>query len=138
MRHWLYPGSVAWTDEGHRFSWRMKLRDKEGAAAFQITDPETGQSWTANLGRYLPRWQYNEMVERPDMLQQFAQYLGDQETQPGHARVQVRVDAEISLNGRRRQPMIDPGVDLGAIPRSLRPASWITELTAPRRKSLLR
>jgi vitamin K-dependent gamma-carboxylase len=138
LRHWLYPGDVAWTDEGHRFSWRMKLRDKQGAAAFQITDPETGQSWTANLGRYLPRWQYNEMVERPDMLQQFAQYLGDQETQPGHARVQVRVDAEISLNGRRRQPMIDPSVDLGAIPRSLRPASWITDLTAPRRKSVLR
>jgi len=137
LRHWFYPGDVAWTDQGHRFSWRMKLRDKEGPVAFTITDPETDQSWTANLGRYLGRWQYNEMIVRPDMLQQFAHFLADQETQPGHRRVQVRVDAEISLNGRRRQPMIDPSVDLGSTPRSLLPAAWITELTAPRRKSLL-
>ncbi|MCI0746752.1 MAG: HTTM domain-containing protein [Verrucomicrobia subdivision 3 bacterium] len=28
LRHLLYPGSVHWTEEGHRFSWHMKLRDK--------------------------------------------------------------------------------------------------------------
>ena len=138
LRHWLYPGDVAWTDQGHRFSWRMKLREKDVRnVVFQITDPETGQSWNANLGPYLMRWQYDEMVFRPDMLQQFAHYLADRETRPGHARVQVRVDAEVSLNGRRFQQMIDPSVDLGSIPRSLRPAPWITELTAPRRKSPL-
>lgn len=138
LRHWLYPGDVAWTEQGHRFAWRMKLREKQGSAAFLITDPETGTSWNPTLGRYLPRWQYGEMIARPDMLQQFARYLAQQETQPGHARVQVRVDARVSLNGRRAQPMIDPSVDLAATERSLRPASWITELTAPRRKSLLR
>ena len=26
LRHWLYPGDVAWSEEGHRFAWRMKLR----------------------------------------------------------------------------------------------------------------
>jgi vitamin K-dependent gamma-carboxylase len=139
LRHWLYPGDVAWTDEGHRFSWRMKLREKDArAVAFQITDPETDQSWSPNLGRYLARWQYDEMVSHPDMLQQLAHYMADRETRPGHARVQVRVDAEVSLNGRRFQPMIDPTVDLGSVPRSLLPAPWITALTAPRRKSLLR
>jgi hypothetical protein len=28
LRHWLYPGPVDWTEEGHYFSWRMMLRDK--------------------------------------------------------------------------------------------------------------
>jgi hypothetical protein len=28
LRHWLYPGDVNWTEEGHSFSWRMLLRDK--------------------------------------------------------------------------------------------------------------
>ena len=28
LRHYLIPGNVSWTEEGHRFSWRMKLRDK--------------------------------------------------------------------------------------------------------------
>jgi vitamin K-dependent gamma-carboxylase len=138
LRHWLYPGNVAWTEEGHRFSWRMKLRDKQGSLAFVITDPENGQTREANIPHYLPKWQYTEMAMRPDMLQEFAHYLADRETQPGHTRVQVRVQANISLNGRREQPMIDPNVDLAATERSLRPASWITQLTAPRRKSLLR
>jgi hypothetical protein len=137
LRHWLYPGDVAWTDQGHRFSWRMKLRDKDGTVAFYVTDPETGRTWNRSPGHYLPRWQSAEMVPRPDMIQQFAHYIADQETVPGHRRVEVRVDAEVSLNGRRHQQMIDPNVDLGSVPRKLGPAPWITTLTAPRRKSLL-
>lgn len=30
LRHHLDPGDVAWTEEGHRYSWRMKLRSKSG------------------------------------------------------------------------------------------------------------
>jgi vitamin K-dependent gamma-carboxylase len=138
LRHWLYPGDVAWTEQGHRFSWRMKLHDKQGSMAFLFTDPETGASWEASIPHYLPRWQYEEMAMRPDMILQFARYLADQETRPGHRRLQVRARVQLSLNGRRVQPMIDPNVDLAATERSLLPASWITELTAPRRKSLLR
>jgi len=138
LRHWLYPGDVAWTEEGHRFSWRMKLREKDGVVAFRITDPETGQSWTRNMGHYLATWQSSEMLFRPDMLQQFAHYLADQETKPGHRRVEVRVDAEMSLNGRKPQPLLDPTVDIAAIPRSLGSATWITLLTAPRRQSVPR
>ncbi len=116
----------------------MKLHDKQGTMAFLITDPETGQSREANIPHYLPRWQYAEMAMGPDMFQQFARYLADQETVPGHRRLEVRAEVQISLNGRRAQPIIDPSVDLAATERSLLPASWITELTAPRRKSLLR
>lgn len=132
IRHLLYPGNVSWTDEGHRFSWRMKLRQKKAKAVFLITDPETGRSWTADLKKYLPTWQYNEMVGRPDMVQQLAQHIGDVETRPGHRRVEVHVQTEVALNGRMPQPMIDPSVDLGATKRSLLPASWITKLTATR------
>ena len=132
LRHWLYPGDVAWTDQGHRFSWRMKLRQKKASAVFRVTDPETGRSWTADLNRYLPLWQYNEMVGRPDMLQQLAQFIASQETQPAHPRVEVRVETKVALNGRDPQPMIDPSVDLAATQRSLLPAAWITRLTATR------
>jgi hypothetical protein len=138
LRHWLYPGDVAWTEQGHRFSWRMKLRDKQGSMAFLLTDPETGTSWEANIPRYLPSWQYTEMATRPDMILQFAHFLADRETRTGHRRLEVRANILISLNGRREQPMVDPTVDLAATERSLLPASWIPELTAPRRKSVLR
>lgn len=29
FRHWLYPGNVNWTLEGHQFSWRMMLNEEE-------------------------------------------------------------------------------------------------------------
>ena len=138
LRHWLYPGNVAWTEQGHRFSWRMKLHDKQGSMAFLLTDPESGASWEADIPHYLPRWQYAEMALRPDMILQFAHYLADKETRPGHRRLEVHAEVQLSLNGRRVQSMIDPNVDLAATERSILPASWITDLTAPRRKSLLR
>jgi len=28
LRHFLYPGRASWTEEGHYFAWRMKLRSK--------------------------------------------------------------------------------------------------------------
>ncbi|MBT4865483.1 MAG: HTTM domain-containing protein, partial [Planctomycetaceae bacterium] len=37
FRHWLYPGTVHWTEEGHLFAWHMKLRYKSGHAAFRAT-----------------------------------------------------------------------------------------------------
>lgn len=137
LRHFIYPGDVAWTEEGHRFSWRMKLRDKVGRIGFTLTDPETGVSWSPNLARYLRDFQYEPMSLRPDMIQQLARYLADQETEPGHKRVEVRADARVSLNGRRYQPIVDPNVDLAATEPSLAPSTWITTLTAPRRKALL-
>jgi len=29
FRHWLYPGNVNWTLEGHQFSWRMMLNEED-------------------------------------------------------------------------------------------------------------
>lgn len=138
LRHWLYPGDVAWTEEGHRFSWRMKLRDKAGAAAFHLSDPETGRTWDIKPRHYLADFQYNEMIARPEMLQQFAHYLSVQATQPGHAPVQVRVETLISLNGRKYQPLVDPNVDLAAASVTLGPEPWITRTSQPRRKAVLR
>lgn len=34
LRHYLYPGRVQWTDEGHRFAWHMMLRDKSAVTKF--------------------------------------------------------------------------------------------------------
>ena len=33
LRHWAYPGDVSWTEEGHKWSWHMKLRRKRVAQA---------------------------------------------------------------------------------------------------------
>ena len=43
LRHYLYPGNVSWTEEGHNFAWHMKLRTKVGEAVFTVTHPAVGR-----------------------------------------------------------------------------------------------
>jgi len=68
------------------------------------------------------------MSTQPDMIQQFAQHLKQRFEAQGHERVRVYADAWASLNGRPRQRLIDPAVDLGGVPWSLAPKGWILPL----------
>ena len=49
FRHWLYPGDVNWTEEGHKFSWHMKLRSKRlDRARFGVLTSDAGEFiWSA-------------------------------------------------------------------------------------------
>lgn len=125
LRHWLYPGDVAWTEEGHRFAWRMKLRDKESQIAVLVVDPHTGREWDEDPNSYLPPWQMDEMMGRPDMVLQFAQFLRDRHRTRGVSDPQVYASVLCSLNGAPERELIDPDVNLAAEKRSLGPARWI-------------
>lgn len=131
LRHWLYPGDVAWTEEGHKFSWRMKLRDKQGTVRFIATDPDTGRTWEVPIREHLRGWQRKEMNRRPEMILQFAHHLADLLRAQGHPRIELRAKSALSLNGRRPAPLLDPTVDLAAQPRSLWPAPYILPLAVP-------
>jgi vitamin K-dependent gamma-carboxylase len=131
LRHLLYPGNVSWTEEGHRFAWHMKLRDKEARARFTVTDPADGTRWTVRPSEYLTRLQTAKMAGQPDMILQFAHHLAEEARREGRAAVQVRARVMASLNGREPQLLVDPEVDLAAEPRSLRRASWILPLQQP-------
>jgi hypothetical protein len=133
LRHFLYPGDVSWTEEGHRFSWHMKLRLKSSDADFLATDA-SGRELT-DLPRpqdVLTARQLRTFGGRPDMVLQYAHFLAAEARARGHEGVQVHVASKASLNGRRPQDLIDPQVDLAAQPRNLWPAPWIVPLTEPR------
>jgi hypothetical protein len=131
MRHWLYTGDPNWTEEGHRFSWHMKLRSKSGRVLFTIHDPASGTLWEVNPRDRLPGWQESKMATRPDMILQFAHYLAEEKRREGYESVAVYADARVSLNGRSRQPLIDYTLDLTTQKRSLWPTTWIRPLTEP-------
>jgi len=131
LRHLLYPGSVHWTEEGHRFSWHMKLRDKKGDADFHLNDPDTGKTWTVNPRRRLSATQVSKMSSRPDMILQFAHFLAMEQRDKGRSRIEVRAEVMVSLNGREPAPLVDPTVDLAAQARTLAHVSWILPLTKP-------
>jgi hypothetical protein len=127
LRHHLYPGDVAWNEEGHRFSWRMKLRDKDATAVFLLVDPVTGERQLVDPKQELTLWQVDEMGGRPDMLLQYAHHLAAKESAAGRSDVEVRVTSEVSLNGRPPKLLVDPMVDLSAQPRNLWHRPWVTD-----------
>lgn len=117
LRHFLYPGRVSWTEEGHRFSWHMKLRSKRGKLRVYATDPATGDTSKVRIADHLTRRQMSKMAARPDMIFQYAQHVRDRLVADGVRDPIVKVDARASLNRRPFQAIIDPTVDLAAEPR---------------------
>lgn len=129
LRHWLYPGNVSWTEEGHRFSWHMKLRSKHSEATFLVRDAATGAQFKVRPTDLLTERQARKMETRPDMILLFAHHIEDQLRARGHGEVEVRARVTSSLNGRPYLPLIDEAVDLTQEERRLwPPASWIVPL----------
>lgn len=131
LRHWTYAGNVAWNEDGHRFSWRMKLRSKRGTANFRVVAAD-GREWRVSPASYLNHQQHRKMTCIPDMLWQFAQFVADEKRREHQVEVAVYADTRCSLNGRKPQTLIDPSVDLTQVARS--PAShWVLPLVTPLR-----
>lgn len=132
LRHYLYPGNPSWTEEGHRFSWMMKLRDKRARAIFTVRDPATGTEWEMTTGDLLVRHQQGKVAGRPDMVLQYAHHIARLfAEQAGIEGVEVRVRSCVSLNGRPAALLIDPERDLVPIARDLGHADWILPLEQP-------
>jgi vitamin K-dependent gamma-carboxylase len=128
LRHFLYSGNPSWTEEGHWFSWHMKLRSKQGDTVFFIEDLDTGEVWPARLSLYFDSRQRRKLQGHPEWIRQTAGHLARFAAEEGHPNVAVTVDAWASLNGRPFQRMIDPDVDLSRISYTWRPADWIIPL----------
>lgn len=130
MRHHLYAGDTSWTEQGHRFAWQMKLRDKSSRAAFVVVDPASGEVWNVDMRHFLTARQAVRMTNRPDMILQFAHHLAERwRVERGGATPAVYAEVWTALNGRPPQLIIDPRRNLAAVERSLAPADWILPLT---------
>lgn len=132
LRHFAISGTVHWTEEGHNFSWHMKLRDKASEGFFVVTDAATGKEWVVDPREHLSDIQTTKMASRPDMILQFAHYLEDLARDDGYQDVEVRANIVSSLNGRLPQRLVDPTVDLTQVSRPwFGHADWILPLDEP-------
>lgn len=125
LRHWVYPGDVKWTEEGHRFAWRMKLRSRDGHAEIFVREKGTRQNETINLRDYLLPWQIDEMATRPDMLLFFAKYLKRDLLEKRGKIYSVHAHSFISVNGRAEQVYFSSDWDLAEISRFGRRSEWM-------------
>ncbi|XXT19716.1 HTTM domain-containing protein [Sorangium sp. So ce429] len=120
LRHWLYPGDVAWNEAGHRFSWRMKLRDKNVSEIdIRVMDPRTGVRESLDLEEWLTDRQLGEMCTRPDMIVDFARHVADRWQEDFGVRPVVTAKVVASLNGGPFRDLVDPTRDLASLPRGL-------------------
>lgn len=130
LRSLAFDSDVRWSSEGHRFSWRMRIYDRDAEGTFHVI--ADGQSWNVDPADYLTERQTGKMLVRPDMIHQFAGYLESLWREAGHTDVAVYARIEKSLNGRPRQPFIDPAADLTAAEPALFSAiPWVVPLAEP-------
>lgn len=115
IRHHFFKDDVLWTEEGHRLSWRMMLRSRDGRISYKIINTQTKDTTEVNLDDYLTRKQKQRVTCYPDFIWQFAQRLKKEYADKGET-VQIFVDNKVRINQNPYQPFIDPTVDLASVP----------------------
>jgi hypothetical protein len=114
LRHWFIKDDVLWTEEGHRLSWRMMLRSKNGSVTIWVVDKECGERNRYNYNELLKNKQKYSFKTKPDLIWQLAQRIKKIEADKG-IDVAVYVDAKVRVNGGVFHQFIDPEVDLAAV-----------------------
>ena len=130
LRNLLIPGNVDWTGEAVRFSWRMKAQTRRVQQMdFKIYDLDTRTIFPVDIDRHINKIQEVQMAQYPQMMLQFAHYLGE-DTRKRHRKtnIMVKLDSRISMNKREPQPVVDPEADLLKLKWSTRHNDWILPL----------
>lgn len=112
LRHHFIKGDVLWTEEGHRLSWRMMLRHRNGYAHFKVVDKTTGHVYPYTGFNTLSPKQQSLASTRPDGIWQMAQRIKNDYQKQG-IDVQVFVNSSVSINNGPYRQLIDPDTDLG-------------------------
>lgn len=137
MRYLIYPENLFWHEEGFRFSWRVMLIEKKGYATFYVEDRNTRKSIEINNSEYLSPQQIDQMSRQPDMILQFAHFLGkkyrDTTLRFGSKSVhlsnpKVTADVYVTLNGRPNQHFVSRTTDLMQEEYNLKHRTWILPL----------
>ncbi|ESU19432.1 hypothetical protein FCR2A7T_20460 [Flavobacterium cauense R2A-7] len=111
LRHWFIKGDVLWTEEGHRLSWRMMLRQRNGVIRFKIMDKQTNEPLYYPVERHLTTTQLEALSNKPDIIWQMAQRIKEHYLLE-NKEVRVYVDCKVSINGRPMRLFINPATDL--------------------------
>ncbi len=114
VRHYTFEDDVLWTEEGHRMSWRMMLRSRQGKGRYKVVDKNTEEVFIINPKDYVSRSQERKIFAYPDFAWQFAQYL-KKEFKEENRDVSVYLEnSKISINRKPYEPFIDSKTDLAA------------------------
>lgn len=133
LRFLLYPGHLFWHEEGYRFSWRVMLMEKSGAAYFRVRDSATQQSVDVNNAAFLTPLQEKMMSTQPDLILKYAHHLAAVYKARGMRDPAVYAEVWVALNGQRSRPFTDTAVNLAAVRNGWQHYQWILPYSVPKR-----
>lgn len=124
FRHHIYPGPVAWNEDGDEFSWRLRARTKNKSLRIWVEDLETGEREQVRVESRLNRIQRVAIRTYPDRLLQFAHQLAEEARLEGRE-VSVRVRYRVGLNRRPKRDLVSERLDLALQPRTFLNTDWV-------------
>jgi hypothetical protein len=92
-----------------------------------VVDAKSGMRFYVDNTDFLTAQQEKMMSTQPDMILQYAHFLGDHFSSQGHENLEVYVESYVALNGRKSKPFIDPKRNLLAIEEGFGHKDWILE-----------
>jgi len=108
LRHYLIKGDVLWTEEGHRLSWRMMLRKREGFITFKIRDNATNLTTIHDFSKNVTPKQMAALSTKPDFIWQYCQHI---KSEYQGKDVSIFIDCQNSINNGAFKTLIDPKQD---------------------------
>ena len=94
---------------------------------FDITNPQTNETRYAVLSDYLNPSQMRSFAGNPGMNLQFAHHLKDLVKEHAGFTPKVTALVDVSLNGRKKEKLVEKDLDLAEIPRFHPSYLWVTE-----------
>lgn len=126
LRYLFYKGDLFWTEQGYRFSWRVMLMEKAGAAFFTVRDGATGAAAEVDNREFLTYMQEKMMATQPDMLVDYARFLKHEYRSRGFRDPVVTAQCFVTVNGSGSREFVDPTIDLAAQDNSfLAQKDWV-------------
>ena len=125
FRYMLYGGELFWNEEGYRFSWRVMLMEKAGHTTFTVIDKNSDKRIMVQNDKFLTTFQEKQMSFQPDMILEYAHFLGDFYKKKGFANPSVFADSYVTLNKRISTRFIEKDFDLLSTKDSFLKKKWI-------------
>ncbi len=108
LRHHFIEGDVLWTEEGHRLSWRMMLRERSGYIYIKIKDNKTNQIFKYDYYKNLSSLQARKLATKPDFIWQYCQRI---KKEYAGKDISIFIDCKNSINRKPLKTLIDPKTD---------------------------
>ena len=99
--------------------------EKAGYANFRIRDNTTGNEFDIVNRQFLNLHQEKQMSFQPDMMLQYAHFLGEHYEKEGMKNISVFCDCYVTMNGQMSKPMVNPETDLLKERDSFLPKKWV-------------